>query len=58
MNSKKNKNKINDTVIVYSPNTNHNNFTVKATIIYDEDYEDMIQSLMSTELVYGSDNYY
>jgi|APGre2960657404_1045060.scaffolds.fasta_scaffold209438_2 hypothetical protein len=58
MNSKKNTNKINDTVIVYSPNPNHNNFTVKAKIIYDEDFEDMIESLMSTELVYGSDNYY
>jgi hypothetical protein len=58
MNSKKNKNKTNDTVVIYSPSSNHNNFTVKAKIIYDEHFENMIESLMSTELVYGNDNYY
>jgi len=58
-NNKHNKNKKNtsNNSIVHKFNFD-NKFFVKATIIYDDQFEEMINSLMSSELVYGDNNYY
>ena len=53
---KNKKTKKDDSIIILSKSTDK--YYVKAKLISDEEFEKNLNDLMSSELVYGDDNYY
>jgi hypothetical protein len=50
--------KNNNTKIIYSYSDNKNKNLIKASIIDEDEFEDMIDKMMSYELLYGELNYF
>lgn len=58
MNTKNTNIKNNNTKIIYSYSEDKTKNLIKASIIQEDEFEDMINEMMSHELLYGELNYF
>lgn len=53
-----NKNKNDNDKIVHSYSDNKNKYYIKASVVNEDEFEDMINKMMSSESLYGELNYF